>query len=350
MLVDEFIKRYGVRKLVGRTIVITATGWISRRRVSRILVDEFDDVGVYSYAGSRHLVNQLKSLIRAGAAVDLSTGDLILLEELLSSQAKKNGDITVKEFVGRYGRDALIGKMIYGNPSYKYIVKRFDLNDNAILVYYGQSNESNPFPLSNYNGWVVDISVGELIALEEAQSKKNPRPAPFLQPATRSWPVGDKKHAFIALQYMTRGFGHRKDYKKLLQRLFTIWPPAKHPDLYAFYERNEAKIRRWAEGKMKAVANPETLMPWEEALSDDVVRHLLPLGEIQWWKVRFFKNPDKQHSSLAAGTVVPGRIYRDDWLCMTTPFDKKPRTSFLWRFEPASVGEIIVAQEEWLKR
>jgi hypothetical protein len=53
----------------------------------------------------------------------------------------------------------------------------------------------------------------------------------FLKPKTRSWPVGDKRHAEIALNYMAWGRGNRSEYPQLLRRLFELYPPHKHPDL-----------------------------------------------------------------------------------------------------------------------
>ena len=55
----------------------------------------------------------------------------------------------------------------------------------------------------------------------------------FLKPQTRSWPVSDKRHAEIALNYMAWGRGNRSEYPKLVRRLFELYPPRQHPDLVA---------------------------------------------------------------------------------------------------------------------
>lgn len=59
----------------------------------------------------------------------------------------------------------------------------------------------------------------------------------FLVPETRSWPVSDKEHAEIAIQYMLRGFGDRSSYPLLIQRLAAKWPVAKNADIWRFYSR-----------------------------------------------------------------------------------------------------------------
>lgn len=76
----------------------------------------------------------------------------------------------------------------------------------------------------------------------------------YLKPETRSWPVGDEQHALIALQYMTRGFGNRAEYPRLLARLRQRWPLDQHPRVAAAYKRLLPKIE---EKHMVARANPE---------------------------------------------------------------------------------------------
>lgn len=86
--------------------------------------------------------------------------------------------------------------------------------------------------------------------------RNNPRPPPFLKPESRSWPVGDKKHAKIALQYMTRGFGNHSEYPMLLKRLAKVWSPEdpENNDIWDMYRRNKSKIDRWVPGR--GAANP----------------------------------------------------------------------------------------------
>lgn len=79
----------------------------------------------------------------------------------------------------------------------------------------------------------------------EGERERLPTSA-FLKPETRSWPVSDKDHAFIALQYMTRGFGNRSEYPTLIQRLAQIWPPSRHPDVWAWYESHRGQIEEKA--------------------------------------------------------------------------------------------------------
>lgn len=57
-----------------------------------------------------------------------------------------------------------------------------------------------------------------------AAAKKNPRPGPFLKPPG-GWPVGDIRHAKLALQYMAAGRGRPSEYPILLERLAQVYPP-----------------------------------------------------------------------------------------------------------------------------
>jgi hypothetical protein len=69
----------------------------------------------------------------------------------------------------------------------------------------------------------------------------NPR-AKYLKPSSKSWPVNDVRHAKIALQYMARGFGNRKEYPTLLANLANLYPRSAYPDVWVIYDRNHAKI------------------------------------------------------------------------------------------------------------
>ena len=76
------------------------------------------------------------------------------------------------------------------------------------------------------------------------EAKKNTYLGEFLKPKTRSWPVYDKKHAKIAIQYMTRGFGKSAEYPELIRNLAKHWPVADHPDIWAVYRKNREKIEK----------------------------------------------------------------------------------------------------------
>jgi hypothetical protein len=77
----------------------------------------------------------------------------------------------------------------------------------------------------------------------------------FLKPETRSWPVGDRRHVSIALQYMQRGFGNRSEYPQYLARLLQIWPPDQHPDVLEELERKLPSIANMM-SPVRAAANP----------------------------------------------------------------------------------------------
>lgn len=89
----------------------------------------------------------------------------------------------------------------------------------------------------------------------------------FLKPSTRSWPVSDRKHAKIALQYMMRGFGKPSEYPKLVRRLAEHYPPedAANRSIWTMYRKNIEAIEVKAGKKMPspkslrrmAAANPK---------------------------------------------------------------------------------------------
>lgn len=76
----------------------------------------------------------------------------------------------------------------------------------------------------------------------------------YLKPETKSWPAGDEQHALIALQYMTRGFGNRAKYPRLLARLRQRWPLDQYPRVAAAYKRLMPKIE---EKHITARRNPK---------------------------------------------------------------------------------------------
>lgn len=131
--------------------------------------------------------------------------------------------------------------------------------------------------------------------------RSNPRPPPFLKPETRSWPVGDKRHAKIAIQYMTRGFGNHAEYPMLLSRLAQIWPvdDPRNADLWDMYHRNRDKIDRWI--PKRAAANPSPYyyivywLKWSGPIvvsrhrNRDAAERALPLG------------PAREHGCYVAG-------------------------------------------------
>ena len=82
----------------------------------------------------------------------------------------------------------------------------------------------------------------------------------FLKPSTRSWPVSDRRHVSIALQYMQRGFGNRSEYPKLLARMLKLWPERKHPGVFREIEEKIPSIAQAMGGnKLRAAANPTPL-------------------------------------------------------------------------------------------
>jgi hypothetical protein len=63
-----------------------------------------------------------------------------------------------------------------------------------------------------------------------------------------SWPINDREHALIALQYMTRGFGQRAQYANIIRKIAKAWPPEDEQNraIWTFYRRNKNGIERMA--------------------------------------------------------------------------------------------------------
>lgn len=114
---------------------------------------------------------------------------------------------------------------------------------------------------------VLDAKGNELPGF--APTAKKNRGEVFLKPSTRSWPVGDRKHAKIALQYMTRGFGTKAEYPTLVRRLADIYPveDSANRAIWTMYRKQLGAIEQNAGRKMptmkelraratRAAANP----------------------------------------------------------------------------------------------
>lgn len=140
------------------------------------------------------------------------------------------------------------------------------------------------------------------------------RPGPFLKPETRSWPVGDLKHAKLAIQYMAWGRGNRREYPMLLRRLWKIWD-RKGP-VGQFYDQLRSQI----EGKMskRAVGNNKTT-PWDKKPfqfgtkfssfgEDPYFTHYVPGGEPQ----RHLKAETRRHAEAILSEDFVDRRYVGD--------------------------------------
>lgn len=90
----------------------------------------------------------------------------------------------------------------------------------------------------------------------------------FLKPETRSWPVGDRRHVTIALQYMQRGFGNRQEYPKLISRLLQIWNPDQYPDVMAEVAEKLPSIAEMSD-RPRARHNPTPLEAEVQRMLDD---------------------------------------------------------------------------------
>ena len=87
---------------------------------------------------------------------------------------------------------------------------------------------------------------GGLTALEREQLEGSS----FALPGRR-WPINDRRHAVIALQYMLRGFGNVADYSTILRAIAKRYPPAdkRNEEIWSFYAKHFDK-------KLPMAANP----------------------------------------------------------------------------------------------
>jgi hypothetical protein len=69
----------------------------------------------------------------------------------------------------------------------------------------------------------------------------------------RRWPINDKRHAVIAMQYMLRGFGNKSDYPTILNAISKRYPreDKRNAEIWSFYAKHFGKPSRM-------VANPGT--------------------------------------------------------------------------------------------
>jgi len=83
----------------------------------------------------------------------------------------------------------------------------------------------------------------ELERPTRARKNRGKRSA-FLKPSAQSWPVGDRKHALIALQYMTRGFGKASEYPELVTALAAQYPAenSANREIWTFYRKHREHI------------------------------------------------------------------------------------------------------------
>ena len=68
----------------------------------------------------------------------------------------------------------------------------------------------------------------------------------------RRWPINDKRHAIIAMQYILRGFGNAEDYPKVLAAIARRYPRADgaNREIWAFYDKHFGQ-------QVRMVANPK---------------------------------------------------------------------------------------------
>jgi hypothetical protein len=68
----------------------------------------------------------------------------------------------------------------------------------------------------------------------------------FVFPRTRRWPIGDKAHAYWALEYMVAGRGRKSEYDTIEKAVFARWTPSRNPQLAAWWMKHRsAVVRKW---------------------------------------------------------------------------------------------------------
>jgi hypothetical protein len=71
----------------------------------------------------------------------------------------------------------------------------------------------------------------------------------------RRWPINDRRHAVIAMQYMLRGFGSASDYPSILKAIAKRYPMSdkRNAEIWTFYGKHKQSL-----GRRKIAANPST--------------------------------------------------------------------------------------------
>lgn len=140
-----------------------------------------------------------------------------------------------------------------------------------VLVYVDVPTNAGPYlpEMFPYGVGGRPVEYEQLPTVVKPEVRKNPGPrggfsptersrlpkSGFLKPESRGWPVHDRNHAHIAIQYMTRGFGDRSEYPTLIRRLAGHWPPGPDTaDIWDFYEKNRAGIEAMAGRRMPTVS------------------------------------------------------------------------------------------------
>lgn len=103
-------------------------------------------------------------------------------------------------------------------------------------------------------------------AVQDAVALQNPQRAQpeshykhFLKPSTRSWPIWRRDtgydHARVAIQFMLRGFGNKREYPALIHRMAELIPPSDpmYAHIWEFYSQNRADIARTAQQDMPSI-------------------------------------------------------------------------------------------------
>jgi len=68
----------------------------------------------------------------------------------------------------------------------------------------------------------------------------------FVFPRTRRWPIGDKAHAYWALEYMVAGRGKKSEYDTIEKAVFARWSPSQNPQLAAWWMKHRsAVVKKW---------------------------------------------------------------------------------------------------------
>jgi len=140
----------------------------------------------------------------------------------------------------------------------------------------------------------------------------------------RRWPINDRRHAVIAMQYMLRGFGNASDYNTVLVAIAKRYPRSSraNAEIWAFYDKHFGKPSRMA-------ANPGT-----------EIGPLSKLGQIS------YENSPAYYAAEPYSAVLAGKLLHFDGQWVVRP---GPINAVHVRFGDA-VHDFMFEGERWKSR
>ena len=113
-----------------------------------------------------------------------------------------------------------------------------------------------------------------------AAERSSLRTSDFALPGRR-WPINDRRHAVIAMQYMLRGFGNHSDYPQILAAIERKYPRSdrRNAEIWEFHAKHFGSPARMVANPARDVYDPaqEQLRARTQGIYETEVRRLLGL-------------------------------------------------------------------------